>query len=77
MWVLKQSFGGERNEKGSAVHAGLWLAPSSARMMRELFLLVPKAVEKASREDQKQEQNPCVLADFLSMGLWLGTLFLP
>lgn len=52
MWVLGQSFGEEMNEKGSTVHAGLWLTPSSARMMRELFLLVSKTVEKASRDDQ-------------------------
>lgn len=74
MWILGQSFGGEMIEKGSTVHAGLWLTPSSARMTRGSFLLVPKAVEKASREDQlvKQEQSPCVLADFLSVGLWWG-----
>lgn len=62
------------HKKGSTVHAGLWLTPRSARMTRKFFLLVPKAVEKASREDKfmKQEQSLCVLADFLPMGLWWG-----
>lgn len=78
MWILGQSFSGEMIEKGSSVHAGLWLTPSSARVTRGLFLLVPKTVEKASREDQleKQEQSPCVLADFLSMGLFCSHLVL-
>lgn len=40
MWVLGQSFGGEMNEKGSAVYTGLWLKLISARMTRGLFLLV-------------------------------------
>lgn len=49
-------------------------------LTRGLFLLVPKAVEKASREDQfmKQEQSPCVLAfDFCPWVCGGATLFLP